>query len=69
LPSFNGYRQVYESLIMHDADYNLLPRLAAAFKWGFPICRPLDASDAAFCRIRQAAEGSKQPLTLPTGAL
>lgn len=35
---------------------------------GFPIWRPLDANDAVFCRIRQASEGSNQPVTLPTGA-
>jgi len=35
---------------------------------GFPICWPLGADYASFCRIRQASEGSNQPLALPTGA-
>jgi len=36
LPSYNGYEQVYESLIMNDANYNLLPRLAVAWKLSPP---------------------------------
>ena len=69
LPSFNGYRQVYESLVMHDAAFNLVPGLAVAWKlvdpltWHFVLREgvtfhdgaPLTADDVVFSLDRARA--------------
>ncbi len=69
LPSFNGYRQVYESLTLHDAAFNLVPGLAVAWKlvdpltWHFVLREgvifhdgaPLTAADVVFSLDRARA--------------
>ena len=37
LASFNGYRQVYESLVLHDAAFNLVPGLATSWRMVDPL--------------------------------
>ncbi len=69
LPSFNGYRQVYESLVQHDAAFNLVPALATSWRmidpltWHFVLRQgvtfhdgaPLTAQDVVFSLDRARA--------------
>jgi peptide/nickel transport system substrate-binding protein len=72
LPSFNGYRQVYESLVMHDAAFNLIPGLAESWRlvdpltWHFALREgvtfhdgtPLTVDDVVFSLERARAPGA-----------
>jgi peptide/nickel transport system substrate-binding protein len=69
LPSFNGYRQVYESLVQHDAAFNLVPGLATSWRlvdpltWHFVLRQgvtfqdgtPITAADVVFSIDRARA--------------
>jgi peptide/nickel transport system substrate-binding protein len=69
LASFNGYRQVYESLVLHDAAFNLVPGLATSWRmidpltWQFVLREgvtfhdgtPLTAEDVVFSLDRARA--------------
>ena len=69
LPSINGYRQVYEGLVLHDAALNLVPGLATSWRmidpltWHFVLRQgvtfhdgtPLTAEDVVFSIDRARA--------------
>jgi peptide/nickel transport system substrate-binding protein len=72
LSSYNGYRQVYEALVFHDAQFHLTPGLAVAWEladpttWRFELREgvtfhdgtPLTAEDVVFSIERAFGEGS-----------
>jgi peptide/nickel transport system substrate-binding protein len=79
LPSFNGYRQVYESLVLHDAALNLVPGLATSWRmvdpltWHFVLRQgvtfhdgtPLTAADVVFSIDRARARTAALADVLP----
>jgi peptide/nickel transport system substrate-binding protein len=79
LPSFNGYLQVYESLVLNDAAFNLVPGLATSWRmvdpltWHFDLRQgvifhdgtPLTAADVVFSLDRARAPTSALADVLP----
>jgi peptide/nickel transport system substrate-binding protein len=71
--AFQGYRQVYESLVMHNADMSLVPALAVSWRlvdpttWHFEVRQgvtfhdgtPLTAEDVVFSIERARGPGSQ----------